>query len=117
MPAEEVRGAGVANPEAASIAAVFAWRTLNQRRRADQRAQWWTRTQWALDAVLSGDPDRREMGLGVLELLARSRLAGTEETEIISIAWAGPLADRSDVDDGVPVNHNGEASNGSEVQQ
>jgi hypothetical protein len=107
----------VATLLAASVAALLAWRTLAQRRQADQRSQWWARTQWALDAAMSEDPARREVGLGVLELLASSDLAGDEEVEIISIAWAGPLADRWHVDDDVSFGHNEETSNGSEVER
>lgn len=102
---------------AASIAAVLAWRTLAQRRQADQRSQWWTRTQWALDAAMSDDADRREVGLGVLDLLARSDLAGQEEVEIISIGWAGPLSTRTDVDGSSPLDDNGDERDSIEVEQ
>ncbi|MCC9204819.1 hypothetical protein [Arthrobacter sp. zg-Y769] len=67
------------------------WKTLEQRRKADQRSEWWTRAQWAIEASLSDDPRRQETGLGVLDLLAQSDLAGTEEAAILSIAWARPL--------------------------
>ncbi|MCC9145345.1 MULTISPECIES: hypothetical protein [unclassified Arthrobacter] len=67
------------------------WKTLEQRRKADQRSEWWTRAQWAIEASLSDDPRRQETGLGVLDLLAQSDLAGAEEAAIISIAWARPL--------------------------
>ncbi|KAD3632883.1 hypothetical protein GD627_08470 [Arthrobacter yangruifuii] len=67
------------------------WKTLEQRRKADQRSEWWARAQWAIEASLSDDPRRQETGLGVLDLLAQSDLAGAEEAAIISIAWARPL--------------------------
>lgn len=77
---------------AALSAGVIAWLGLRQRSRADRRSEWWTRAQWALDASLSTDLAKKETGLGVLKLLAESKMAGTEELEIISIAWTRPLA-------------------------
>lgn len=65
--------------------------TLSQQREADNRSEWWSRTQWALDSSLSADPRRAELGLGVLAVLADSRLASPEELEIITVAWADPL--------------------------
>ena len=86
---------GALGPLAVLLAAVLTfvvgWKTLEQRRKADQRSEWWTRAQWAIEASWSEDPRRQETGLGVLDLLAQSDLAGTEETAIISIAWARPL--------------------------
>ncbi|MBP3036263.1 hypothetical protein J2M53_08355 [Arthrobacter sp. zg-ZUI100] len=76
---------------AAVLTFIIGWKTLNQRRRADQRSEWWNRAQWAIEASMSDDPRRQETGLGVLDLLAQSDLAGEEETAIISIAWARPL--------------------------
>lgn len=76
---------------AGALTFFIGWKTLEQRRKADQRSEWWTRAQWAIEASLSDDPRRQETGLGVLDLLAQSDLAGTEEAAIISIAWARPL--------------------------
>ncbi|UWX95693.1 hypothetical protein N2K95_08230 [Arthrobacter zhaoxinii] len=76
---------------AGALTFFIGWKTLEQRRKADQRSEWWTRAQWAIEASLSEDPRRQETGLGVLDLLAQSDLAGAEEAAIISIAWARPL--------------------------
>ncbi|MCC3279346.1 hypothetical protein LJ754_09280 [Arthrobacter sp. zg-Y40] len=76
---------------AAILTFIIGWKTLEQRRKADQRSEWWNRAQWAIEASMSEDPRRQETGLGVLDLLAQSDLAGEEETAIISIAWARPL--------------------------
>ena len=64
---------------------------LAQKREADNRSEWWNRTQWALDSSLSADPRRAELGLGVLAVLAESGLASPEELEIITVAWEDPL--------------------------
>ena len=64
---------------------------LDQQREADNRSEWWNRTQWALDSSLSADPRRAELGLGVLAVLADSALASPEELEIITVAWEDPL--------------------------
>ena len=76
---------------AGALTFFIGWKTLEQRRKADQRSEWWARAQWAIEASLSDDPRRQETGLGVLDLLAQSDLAGAEEAAIISIAWARPL--------------------------
>ena len=87
---------------AAVIGAAVSLRTLKQRaatdtdalaqqREADNRSEWWSRTQWALDSSLSADPRRAELGLGVLAVLADSGLASPEELEIITVAWEDPL--------------------------
>ena len=87
---------------AALIGAVISLHTLRQRagadtaalaqkREADNRSEWWNRTQWALDSSLSADPRRAEVGLGVLAVLAESGLASPEELEIITVAWEDPL--------------------------
>ncbi|MET1088009.1 MAG: hypothetical protein ABWY04_12955 [Arthrobacter sp.] len=87
---------------AALIGAAVSLRTLQQRsaadtaalaqqRAADNRGEWWNRTQWALDSSLSADPRRAELGLGILAVLADSGLASPEELRIITVAWTDPL--------------------------
>ncbi|MET1066295.1 MAG: hypothetical protein ABWX85_15185 [Arthrobacter sp.] len=87
---------------AALIGALISLRTLKERaaadtaalaqkREADNRSEWWNRTQWALDSSLSADPPRAELGLAVLAVLAESGLATPEELEIITVAWEDPL--------------------------
>jgi hypothetical protein len=64
-----------------------------QRSRADRRDPWWKRAQWALDLAPAEDTSRRRVGLAVLVHLAKSRLARTDETEMIAAAWVDELAD------------------------
>jgi hypothetical protein len=82
----------------AVLAAFIGWRTLRQkaaadaqaltqRTRADDRAEWWKRTQWALDKALDADEDAKALGLASLAVLARSDLAREEELELLDIAW------------------------------
>lgn len=75
----------------ALVAGIIGWRTLRQRTRADNRAEWWKRTQWALDSSMSKDPRIAKMGLHVLTVLAGSELASPEELEIIAAASEEPL--------------------------
>ncbi|MCZ2403110.1 hypothetical protein IV498_07925 [Paenarthrobacter sp. Z7-10] len=60
---------------AAIVAALIAVAALWQRRRADNRAEWWRRAQWALDASMSDQLKRAEMGQEAINLLGRSKLA------------------------------------------
>jgi hypothetical protein len=82
----------------AILAAFIGWRTLRQKAvadaqaltqktRADDRAEWWKRTQWALDKALEADEDAKALGLASLAVLARSDLARGEELELLDIAW------------------------------
>lgn len=86
----------------ALLAAFVGWNTLRQRttadakalaqkRESDNRAEWWKRTQWAIDSSMSDEPDRAKLGLRVMSVLAESTLAGPEELKIITSAWADPL--------------------------
>jgi len=60
---------------------------LQQKTEADSRAEWWRRTQWALDRALDPDEGTKALGLATLEVLARSELARNEELELFDIAW------------------------------
>jgi hypothetical protein len=86
----------------ALLAAFVGWNTLRQRttadakalaqkRESDNRAEWWKRTQWAIDSSMSDEPDRAKLGLRVMSVLAESTLAGPEELKIITSAWVDPL--------------------------
>ncbi len=77
----------------AGIAGFIGWTTLQQRAVADNRAEWWKRTQWALDAVYSGDRKRGTVGLKVLWVLGESELAGSGELAVLEAAWEEPLND------------------------
>jgi hypothetical protein len=75
------------------IAAFVGWRTLRQKAGADNRAEWWKRTQWALDSSYSGDKKRGTVGLKVLKVLGESELAGPGELAVLETAWEKPLKD------------------------
>jgi hypothetical protein len=74
--------------------------TLQQKTEADSRAEWWRRTQWALDRALDEDEGTKALGLATLEVLARSDLARTEELELFDIAWKNVSGDDSGDDNG-----------------
>lgn len=76
---------------AAAVAGFIAWQALKERSLADRRSEWWSRAQWALEASLSADMERKATGLGVLALLAKSHLATEEEIEILATAAIKPL--------------------------
>jgi hypothetical protein len=76
---------------AAVLAALIAVFTLSQRRRADNRAEWWRRAQWALDASMSDQPKRAEMGQQAINLLGRSKLATPEDGVLLKIGTEDPL--------------------------
>jgi hypothetical protein len=73
-------------------------RALMQKTEADSRAEWWRRTQWALDRALDGDEGTKALGLATLEVLARSELARDEELELFDIAWKSVAGDDEGVD-------------------
>jgi hypothetical protein len=86
------------------LGAVIAWFTLRQRStsdrlalkqkaEADNRSEWWKRTQWALDAVHSGDKRKTLVGLKVLCVLGESNLAGPGKLAVLEAAWEKPLSD------------------------
>jgi hypothetical protein len=86
----------------ALLAAFIGWNTLRQRtsadakalaqkRESDNRAEWWKRTQWAIDRSMSDERDRAKLGLRVMSVLAASALAGPEELKIVTSAWVDPL--------------------------
>jgi hypothetical protein len=83
---------------AALITGVLAWINLRHRREAEQRSEWWSRAQWALDAAISGDPKRQQQGLALLRHLNDSELAGVEESAILENAWSVILGEKGSID-------------------
>ncbi|MFF2030866.1 hypothetical protein [Arthrobacter sp. NPDC058192] len=69
---------------------------LIQKTRADSRAEWWRRTQWALDRALDQNDDTKALGLGALAVLAQSELASAEELELLDIAWKAVNGEKPD---------------------
>jgi hypothetical protein len=61
--------------------------TLGQRQVADDRAEWWRRTQWALEATASENEMMSAYGNGMLMLLAKSKLASDEDKDLLDTAW------------------------------
>jgi hypothetical protein len=101
---------------------------LQQKTGADSRAEWWRRTQWALDRALDPDEGTKALGLATLEVLARSELARREELELFDIAWKSvggeengdelepgtdPGQESGFVDDGGKLGENGTTENDS----
>nr|WP_246223876.1 hypothetical protein [Pseudarthrobacter psychrotolerans] len=58
-----------------------------QKTEADSRAEWWRRTQWALDRALDADEGAKALGLATLNVLAGSEPARIEELELFDAAW------------------------------
>lgn len=52
-------------------------------------AEWWRRAQWALSATASTNDMMYSYGIGVLEVLAKSDLAGSEEKSLFVAVWEG----------------------------
>jgi hypothetical protein len=97
-PAEWWQIVAALGPLAVLLGALIAWFTLRQRSKsdrealqqktdADSRAEWWRRTQWALDHALDPDKNTKALGLAALAVLTRSELASKEELELLDIAW------------------------------
>ncbi|MFI7481615.1 hypothetical protein ACH9EU_04275 [Kocuria sp. M1R5S2] len=94
----------------AVIAAVIAWKTYKQReeadrqhKEADERAEWWRRTQWAIDHASAEDEEKAIIGVEALTLLSKSPLAADEDRvmletlfeEIIAARTARPYNEKS----------------------
>lgn len=73
---------------AALTAFLLGRKTLDQKSEADARSEWWRRTQWALEATAS-DTDEKLYAYGteMLQVLARSKLAGEEELDLLDAVW------------------------------
>ena len=60
---------------------------MAERRRADDRAEWWKRAQWALDASLSESAVRQDLGFKMLERLVTAGSVDREDLELLEPAW------------------------------
>ena len=93
--------APIATLVVATVALYVGLRTVRQRDLADRRDQWWKRYVWAMELTLSAELADKDLGLDVLGLLGRSRLAGREEIEILDAGLTATLVRRAEVlDDG-----------------
>lgn len=82
---------------AAVVAAIVGLSTIRQRSYSDRRAEFWRRTEWALEASVSPDPQLAVMGTMVLASLAKSDLiASDEELELLDAVWVEPIAEAED---------------------
>ncbi|BAU96770.1 hypothetical protein N24_2508 [Corynebacterium suranareeae] len=68
----------------AALAGIIAWRNYKHRRISDNRAEWWRRTQYAIDLITSDD-DRigRSTGLALLSHLIEDSEPTTRDLELI----------------------------------
>lgn len=60
---------------------------LVQRQEADERAEWWRRAQWALEAASGANETLADAGVSMLKILAVSGLARPEDKELLAAAW------------------------------
>ncbi len=92
--------------------------TLRQRYRADRRDQWWGRTRWALDLLVSGDEDRVYLALLVLDQQGVVRVVDAEDTAFITEVVL-PITDfyLLDLDAGADDGHDGRESDRSGVAE
>jgi hypothetical protein len=67
----------------AVLVAAVAGSALWQRHRADRKEQWWTRTQWALELLLSGEEEATVLGLNVVRQQVRAKVADREDAAFI----------------------------------
>ena len=57
--------------------------TIQQKTEADNRNAWWSRVQWAIDACLSDDRQRRTTGLVAIEQMQASSLATSGDQKLL----------------------------------
>jgi hypothetical protein len=58
--------------------------TLRQRAGADRKDQWWKRTQWAFDLLLTRDEDAVVLGLDVLAQQVCAQVADAEDAALVA---------------------------------
>jgi hypothetical protein len=69
--------------------------TVRQKSKADRRAEWWRRAQWAIDHATSDRDEAVEVGLISMTHLIESTLATDEDIRLVrelarNIAGRGP---------------------------
>ena len=62
-------------------------KAMAERRRADDRAEWWKRVQWALDASLSDQVKRQDLGFKMLDRLTAAGKVDDEDLTLLDPAW------------------------------
>lgn len=58
--------------------------TVRQRYQADRRDQWWKRTQWALELLLTGEEDSIVIALDVLTMQVQAKVADKEDADFVA---------------------------------
>lgn len=59
-------------------------KAIEQKTEADNRNAWWNRVQWAIDAALSDDEQRRATGMAAIEQMQDSELATIADQELLA---------------------------------
>jgi hypothetical protein len=79
----------------AVLVAYFSYRgTIRQKTLADNRNAWWSRVQWAIDAALSDDEQRRATGMAAIEEMQDSELATVADQALLA-AMANAIVDET----------------------
>ena len=68
-------------------------RALAERR--DRKSQWWSRAEWALTQVASGDAYAAVIGTGVLEAAARTRVVADARRGVETEPWIVELSKKT----------------------
>lgn len=66
----------------ATIGVVVTWQ---QKNRADRRSEWWRRTSWAFERTFGGTNRQARLGWAILDTLTRSKLATTDDSDIVQV--------------------------------
>lgn len=74
------------------VAAVLAWHGDRQRKEADGRAEWWRRTQWAMDYATDAEGWKASVGVEALDLLGESPLATEEDRHLLKTLFEQVVA-------------------------
>lgn len=89
--------AAIATLLAAAGAGVVAMWSIRNRRRADIRAEWWRRVEYAIEQCFSDERRRQEIGLEMLTVLGTGHPAGSrlERPHHWSVRWLLPPKGKS----------------------
>lgn len=90
----------------ALTAAAIAWKTYSQRKvaddlsyqqrkEADEREEWWRRTQWAIDYAADEHEEKAAIGLAALDMLQISPLATADDRMLIDTLYRQIIAARA----------------------
>lgn len=90
-PAEWWQVVAALTPLAALLILVFVVLTLCRSTTApaagsERRAEWWSRAEWAMNMALDDKPERRKVGLAVLDQLSTDRSVRKEDAQIVDQA-------------------------------